>query len=82
MGYSPYETSTQGIMVTVLIMYVHGIFKTCDTITMIPCTCLGEEMGYCINKFTHIKLILLLVQNAGEVIPQLCLISLGDLLWF
>ena len=51
--------------------HVHDIFKTCDTITMISCTCLREEIGYCINKFTHIKLILLLVQNAGEVIPQL-----------
>ena len=30
-----------------------------------PYTCLREEMGYCIVKFTHIKLILLLVQNAG-----------------
>ena len=62
------------VAVLICVHHVHDIFKTCHTITMIPCTCLREEMGYCIIKFTHIKLILLLVQNAGEVIPQLCLI--------
>ena len=50
---------------------IHHVFIICMTYSRhfiqlsYPCTCHREEMGYCIVKFTHIKLILLLVQNAG-----------------
>ena len=55
MGYSPYETSTQGIMVAVLIMcsscawHIQDMsYNYHDSLHMS-----WGEMGYCIIKFTH-----------------------------